>query len=87
VPDHPHASPAKPGLPTPLTTERTQPRHRPYMIPVDASFLSAGRSVAGGPSSPRLSRHAEGEARPTSGPGGRKTGHREIAPPQRSFRR
>ena len=86
-PEHPFASPAKPGAPTPLTAERTHPRHRPYMIPVDASFLSAGRSAAGVPSSPRLSRHAEGEARPTSGPGGRKTGHREVAPPQRSFRR
>jgi ATP-dependent RNA helicase RhlE len=87
VPDHPHASPAKPGIPTPLSTGRTQPRHRPYMIPVDASFLSAGRSAAVVPSSHRLSRHAEGEARPTSGPGGRKSGHRDVPPPQRSFRR
>jgi len=87
IPENPFSSPARPGPPTPLTTDRTEPRHRPYMIPVDATFLSAGRSAASGASSPRLSRHPEGEPRPTSGPGGRKTGHRDVLPPRGSFRR
>jgi ATP-dependent RNA helicase RhlE len=88
VADHPFASPARPGVPTLLGAERTQPRHRPFMIPVDATFLSSGRtgSVASGGGS-RLSRHAGEEARPTSGPGGRKSGHRDIVPPPRAFRR
>jgi len=76
IPDHPFASPAKPAPPTVFHTGRTPPKPRPFMIPVDAAFLSAGRSV---PSSPpaRVSRHAGNEARPTSGPGGRKSGHRD----------
>ena len=88
VADHPFASPARPAAPTPLGADRTQPRHRPYMIPVDATFLSSGRTgsaSAGGAS--RLSRHAGEEARPTSGPGGRKSGHRDVIPPPRAFRR
>src|SRR5512134_1996013 len=88
VAENPFASPARPGTPTPLGTERTQPRHRPYMIPVDATFLSSGRtgSVSADGAS-RLSRHTGEEARPTSGPGGRKSGHREVIPPPRAFRR
>jgi len=57
-------------------TGRTPAKPRPFMIPVDAAFLSAGRTFAGSPPS-RESRHTESEARPTSGPGGRKSGHRE----------
>jgi ATP-dependent RNA helicase RhlE len=89
VADHPFASPAKPGVPTPLGTGRTPPHHRPYMIPVDATFLSAGRSaVSAAPDgSLRLSRHAGEEARPTSGPGGRKSGHRDVFVPSRTSRR
>jgi len=88
VAEHPFASPARAGVPTPLGAERTQPRHRPYMIPVDATFLSSGRtgSVSAGGAS-RLSRHAGEETRPTSGPGGRKSGHRDVVPPPRAFRR
>ncbi len=87
VSEHPFLSPAKPGPPTPLGSERKEPRQRPYMIPVDAAFLSAGRAAPATPSSPRVSRHAEGESRPTSGPGGRKSGHRDAHPANRSFRR
>jgi ATP-dependent RNA helicase RhlE len=76
VTDHPFASPAKPASPTVFHTGRTPSKARPFMISVDAAFLSAGRSA---PSSPpaRVSRHAGNEARPTSGPGGRKSGHRD----------
>ncbi|GAB4229504.1 MAG: DEAD/DEAH box helicase [Deltaproteobacteria bacterium] len=77
VADHPFASPAKPPSPTVFTTGRTPPKPRPFMIPVDAAFLSAGRSFAAGSPPSRASRHAGNEARPTSGPGGRKSGHRE----------
>jgi ATP-dependent RNA helicase RhlE len=88
VAENPYASPAKPPAPVPLGTERTQPRHRPYMIPVDATFLSAGRAAsAASAGTSRLSRHAGEEARPTSGPGGRKSGHRDVVPPPRAFRR
>ncbi len=73
---HPFASPAKPAPPTVFHTGRTPSKPRPFMISVDAAFLSAGRSL---PSSPpeRVSRHAGNEARPTSGPGGRKSAHRD----------
>ncbi len=76
VTDHPFASPAKPAAPTVFHTGRTPSKPRPFMISVDAAFLSAGRTS---PSSPpaRVSRHAGNEARPTSGPGGRKSGHRD----------
>ncbi len=76
VPDHPFASPAKPAPPTVFHTGRTPSKPRPFMIPVDAAFLSAGRTFSGTPPA-RVSRHTESEARPTSGPGGRKSGHRE----------
>ena len=76
VTDHPFASPAKPAPPTVFHTGRTPSKPRPFMIPVDAAFLSAGRTFAGPPPA-RVSRHAENEARPTSGPGGRKSSHRE----------
>jgi len=46
------------------------------MISVDAAFLSAGRTVSPSPPT-RVSRHAGNEARPTSGPGGRKSGNRD----------
>jgi len=76
VTDHPFASPARPAPPTVFHTGRTPSKPRPFMISVDAAFLSAGRAV---PSSPpeRVSRHSGNEARPTSGPGGRKSGHRD----------
>ncbi|HEX7523694.1 MAG TPA: hypothetical protein VF357_05805, partial [Candidatus Deferrimicrobium sp.] len=76
VTDHPFASPARPAPPTVFHTGRTPSKPRPFMISVDAAFLSAGRPV---PSSPteRVSRHTGNEARPTSGPGGRKSGHRD----------
>ncbi|RJP20622.1 MAG: DEAD/DEAH box helicase [Deltaproteobacteria bacterium] len=86
VPEHPFASPARPGTPTSLEKGRPQPRNRPYMISVDASFLSARPAPAAAPPS-RTSRHAEAEARPTAGPGGRKSGHRDIVPPGRASRR
>jgi ATP-dependent RNA helicase RhlE len=76
VADHPFASPAKPAPPTVFHTGRTPSKPRPFMIPVDAAFLSAGRTAPASPT-PRVSRHAENEARPTSGPGGRKSGHRD----------
>src|SRR5512134_2262116 len=82
VAEHPFASPARPGVPTALGTGRTPARHRPYMIPVDATFLSAGRHASSAPGgSLRLSRHAGEEARPTSGPTGRKSGHRDVVVP------
>jgi ATP-dependent RNA helicase RhlE len=87
VPDHPHASPAKPGPPTVLEQGRTAPRPRPYMITVDASFLAGTRTVTAGTPPTRGSRHTEEEARPTAGTGGRRTGHRDAAPPHRSSRR
>jgi ATP-dependent RNA helicase RhlE len=86
VTDHPFASPARPAPPTVFHTGRTPAKPRPFMISVDAAFLSAGRTV---PSSPpeRVSRHTENEARPTSGPGGRKSGHREQFPSRGRSRR
>jgi hypothetical protein len=75
VADHPFASPAKPAAPTVFHTGRTPSKPRPFMISVDAAFLSAGRTVSSSPPA-RVSRHAGNEARPTSGPGGRKSGHR-----------
>jgi ATP-dependent RNA helicase RhlE len=86
VPEHPFASPAKAGPPNSLERGRPQVRNRPYMISVDASFLSARPTPPPGPPA-RTSRHAEGEARPTAGPGGRKSGHRDVVPPTRAFRR
>jgi ATP-dependent RNA helicase RhlE len=86
VPDHPFASPAKPAPPTVFHTGRTPSKPRPFMIPVDAAFLSSGRTIAGSPPA-RVSRHAENEARPTSGPGGRKTGHRDQYSSRGSSRR
>jgi ATP-dependent RNA helicase RhlE len=76
VTDHPFASPAKPAPPTVFHTGRTPSKPRPFMISVDAAFLSAGRTVSSSPPA-RVSRHAGNEARPTSGPGGRKSGHRD----------
>ncbi len=76
VTEHPFPSPAKPAAPTVFDTGRTPAKPRPFMIPVDAAFLSSGRSLSGSPPS-RASRHANDEARPTSGPGGRKSGHRD----------
>jgi ATP-dependent RNA helicase RhlE len=87
VPEHPFASPAKAGPPTSLERGRPEPRPRPYMITVDASFLSTVRSPAAGAAPSRASRHAEDEARPTAGTGGRRSGHRDIAPPPRAFRK
>ena len=79
VADHPFASPAKPAAPTVFHTGRTPPKPRPFMISVDAAFLSAGRPVSPFPPE-RVSRHTGNEARPTSGPGGRKSGHRDQFP-------
>ena len=79
VADHPFASPAKPAPPTVFHTGRTPSKPRPFMIPVDAAFLSAGRTFPASPPA-RVSRHAESEALPTSGPGGRKSGHRDQFP-------
>lgn len=87
VADHPFASPAKAGPPTSLERGRPEPRHRPYMITVDASFLSAMQTASPGPPPSRASRHAEEEARPTAGSGGRKTQHRDGANPARAFRK
>jgi ATP-dependent RNA helicase RhlE len=87
VTDHPFASPAKAGPPNSLAQGRPEPRHRPYMITVDASFLSAMQSAPGGTAPSRASRHAEGEARPTAGSGGRKSQHRAAGPPARAFRK
>ncbi|MBE0602474.1 MAG: DEAD/DEAH box helicase, partial [Deltaproteobacteria bacterium] len=50
VAEHPFASPAKAGPPTRLEQGRQEPRPRPYMITVDASFLSSmGAPAAGAP--------------------------------------
>ena len=87
VADHPFASPAKAGPPTRLELGRQEPRPRPYMITVDASFLSSMRSPAAGAPPSRASRHAEDEARPTAGSGGRKVQHRDAARPSRAFRK
>jgi ATP-dependent RNA helicase RhlE len=87
VPDHPCASPVKAGPPTSLERGRPVPRHRPYMITVDETFLAGARTSAAGAPSTRVSRHTEDEARPTAGPGSRRSGHRDIAPPSRSYRR
>ncbi len=87
VQDNPYASPAKPGLPTRLEEGRQEPRPRPYMITVDASFLSAMRSPAAGAPPSRASRHAGDEARPTAGAGGRTVQHRDAARPSRAFRK
>jgi len=76
VTDHPFASPAKPAAPTVFHTGRTPSKPRPFMISVDAAFLSAGRTVSSSPPE-RVSRHSGSEARPTSGPGGRKSAHRD----------
>ena len=86
VADHPFASPAKPAPPTVFHTGRTPSKPRPFMIPVDAAFLSAGRTLSTSPPA-RVSRHAESEARPTSGPGGRKSGHRDQFPARGRSRR
>jgi len=77
VEGHPFASPAKPPAPTVFDTGRTPAKPRPFMIPVDAAFLSAGRSLTAGAPPSRVSRHSGNEARPTFGPGGRKSGHRD----------
>ena len=87
VTDNPFASPAKAGPPNSLVQGRPEPRPRPYMITVDASFLSSMRSSPGGSPPSRASRHAEDEARPTAGSGGRKSPHREAPPPARAFRK
>jgi ATP-dependent RNA helicase RhlE len=87
VPDHPYASPAKAGPPTSLEKGRPVPRPRPYMITVDASFLAGARATTAGAPPTRGSRHTEDEARPTPGPGGRRSGHRDVVPPSRSYRR
>ncbi len=87
VPEHPFASPAKAGPPTSLERGRPVPRPRPYMITVDASFLSTVRPASSGSPPSRASRHAGDEARPTAGTGGRRSGHREIAAPSRAFRK
>jgi len=87
VADHPFASPAKPGLPTRLEAGRQEPRPRPYMITVDASFLSSMRSADAGAPPSRASRHAGDEARPTAGAGGRTAQHREASRPSRAFRK
>jgi ATP-dependent RNA helicase RhlE len=79
VADHPFASPAKPAAPTVFHTGRTPSKPRPFMISVDAAFLSAGRPASPFPPE-RVSRHTGNEARPTSGPGGRKSGHRDQFP-------
>jgi ATP-dependent RNA helicase RhlE len=79
VTDHPFVSPAKPAPPTVFHTGRTPSKPRPFMISVDAAFLSAGRTVTSSPPA-RVSRHTGNEARPTSGPGGRKSGHRDQSP-------
>ena len=76
ITDHPCPSPANPAPPTVFHTGRTPSKPRPFMIPVDAAFLSAGRSAPASPPA-RVSRHAGNGARPTSGPGGRKSGHRD----------
>jgi ATP-dependent RNA helicase RhlE len=81
VTDHPFSSPAKPAPPTVFHTGRTPAKPRPFMISVDAAFLSAGRPAS--PASPaRASRHPGEEPRPTSGPGGRKSGHRDQPSPR-----
>jgi ATP-dependent RNA helicase RhlE len=74
--DHPFASPARPAPPTVFHTGRTPAKPRPFMISVDAAFLSAGRTASSSPPE-RVSRHTGNEARPTSGPGGRKSAHRD----------
>jgi len=86
VADHPFASPAKPAPPTVFDTGRTPSKPRPFMIPVDAAFLSSGRTSASSPPA-RTSRHTSVEARPTSGPGGRKSGHRDQLPSRGRSRR
>jgi ATP-dependent RNA helicase RhlE len=85
--EHPFASPVKAGPPNSLERGRPEPRHRPYMITVDANFLSAMNPPAGGPPPSRASRHAEEEARPTAGSGGRKAQRRDASPPPRAFRK
>ncbi len=87
VSDHPHASPAKPGPPTPLEEGRPTPRPRPYMITVDATFLAAGRAASAGVPPVRGSRHTEEEARPTAGSSGRRGTRHDFVPPSRSHRR
>ncbi|MCL2103231.1 MAG: DEAD/DEAH box helicase [Syntrophorhabdaceae bacterium] len=76
VEGHPFASPAKAGPPTPLDRDRQKPR--PYMITVDANFLSSMRTQAPGPSPSRASRHAGEQPRPTAGAGGRKAQRRDT---------
>ena len=94
-PEAPHASwrttpspPRRRRGPRPrLERGRPEPRPRPYMITVDASFLSSMRTPAAGAPPSRASRHAEDEARPTAGSGGRKGQHRDAARPARAFRK
>jgi len=76
VADHPFASRRSLRPRRFFHTGRTPSKPRPFMIPVDAAFLSAGRTAPASPPA-RVSRHAGNEARPTSGPGGRKSGHRD----------
>ncbi len=87
VSDHPFASPVKAAPPTRLDEGRSEPRPRPYMITVDASFLSSMRSEAAGAPPSRASRHAGDEARPTAGAGGRKGQHRDASHSYRGFRK
>ena len=87
VAEHPFASPAKAGPPTKLDRDRQEQRPRPYMITVDANFLSPTRSQTAGPPPSRASRHAGEQPRPTAGAGGRKAQRRDTTQKGRSSRR
>ena len=87
VKEHPFASPAKAGPPTPLDRDRKEPRPRPYMITVDANFLSSMRAQTAGPPPSKASRQTGEQSRPTAGAGSRKPARRDTPRKGRAPRR